>query len=127
MIISQSDVFDVPVTGSLASSYSALVFIREVNDFNRVFLFRNLSTTGLIIQIQENDGSGWTDVGSSITLGIRGSGSEVYGVTVESNHILRIVGKGGASDKELEVCYVRVVVDENGLDDDINVWTSPAV
>jgi hypothetical protein len=131
MFIVHNESFDVPASGSITSSegvagFSAILHIREGSDFNRTILFRNKCTSEIDVVVQENDGSGWLDIyGLSFELGAVASGSEVLGGLITSDYILRILAKGGCDAKDLEIGYCSMVVDDNGLDDDLDTLRSP--
>jgi len=92
--------------------------IREINTFNRVLTFKNLTDTTLSIKVQHSvDGSTWTDHVTTFTLD---SGDETV-VAITSLNLLRVVGSGKTDSKGLMVGYSRVHSDTQ------YIWQSPVI
>jgi len=119
MLATQSDIFDVP------NIEAVILTVRDVQTIaigamgNRLLYFENLTADTLSVQIQENSGSGWVDLGGPFSVGAIGSGSEIVWHSIDSVNPFRIQAQGGGDDTDLVISYTRAYAT-----DSVN-WTAP--
>lgn len=115
MLVTQSDVLDVPV------SLSTILTMRESSTYQRSLFLRNLSASTLGIQIESSldGGTTWALVGTAFSL----AAGEliVKEVAASVTGILRIRASGGGDDRDLEVAYARI------FDDTGHTWVAPVL
>ena len=119
MITSQVDILAVPVLiGTILTN-------REVSNFDRVLVLRNLSATETpIITIQQSaDGVTWANVLVPFTLALAEdlAFGDVHVEKITSGNMLRVRGSAGGNDRDLYVALIRVSVDTS------HIWRSPVL
>lgn len=114
MMVTQSQLFDVPV------SLSTIITIREGNTYARSLYFKNQSSSVLAINIEHSSDGGatWTLVGTAFSLAA--AAIAVKEITAAYSNILRIRASGGGDDRDLFVAYARMF-------DDGATWTDPTL
>lgn len=116
MYDTKSDILSVP------DSEATVLQLRYTSGYDRNILLRNLTSSVLTIKIQEYDGSSWENIGAAISLGVAGGGSDVEEKHITSGNILRIVGSGGSSDRDLFIAVSGYLGDGDEV-----IWSSPLV
>jgi len=114
MIITSSDVLDVPV------ALATVLTIREANSYARsVFLHNLTSGSDLAMELQySNDGgTSWSIIDTAFTL----AAGELITKEIESTYgqILRLRASGGGDDRDLHITYARI------FDDNQHNWVMP--
>ncbi|GAG62151.1 unnamed protein product [marine sediment metagenome] len=113
MIVTQTDT--LPTT--LAES-TVLTF-REVNSYNRMISFENLTTSSLSFKVEysADGGATWNSLITSFTVT---AGANVV-KTTENGNILRILGSGVTDSRGVMISYTRFFLDAT------HIWSSPVV
>ena len=113
MLVTQSDVFDVPI------SLSTILTIRENNTYERSLYFKNLTASDISIQIETSadGGSTWSLVDSAFTL----SANTIEVKQIEVTNILRLRASGGGDDRDIYLAYARIFNDAN------REWVRPLI
>lgn len=108
MLAVRSTIVDVPALED------AILTVRELNEFPRIFYFRNLTDSELTLQLQTSvDGVTWADSGSTFTVGAVASATEIVAKYITSTSMLRVQGSGGGDDKDLMIAYCMMYQDDN--------------
>jgi len=103
MLISQSDIFDVPQT------QDTILEIRETNTIGRILSFKNLRGQVLRVEIHKSDDGGttWTMMDQPMVLGPAGSESEEQMKDIDAEGFLRIQAAGGCGNEDLCLSFTR--------------------
>ena len=116
MVSLQEDIIDVP------SAVATVLTDRTGSSYQRTLVLRNLTSVELTYQLQYSaDGTTWTNLGTAVTLGVAGGGSDVEIENITNTNILRVRAQGGGEDRDMQVSLMRV------LDDSDKVWTRPVL
>lgn len=110
------DTLPVPVASGVVLN------IHAINASSRSLLMWNLTTGTLSLKVEGSvDGSTWTTLVTTFSLGPYGGGSDLRVEKITSNQILRIVGSGGGASRDLMVA----LIDPQG--DTGHTWQSPVI
>ena len=114
MLITQSDIMDVP------ASLSTIVTLRENNSWGRSLYFENKYSASLSIQIETSGDGGatWALIGTAFALAA--AAKIVKEVTAAYPNILRVRASGGGEDRDLYIGYARMFATTN-------TWTDPTL
>lgn len=113
MLVTQSDVFDIPI------SLATVLTIRENNTYQRSLYFSNLTAADISMQIETSadGGTTWSLVEPAFTL----SANTIEVREIEAANILRLRASGGGDDRDIYLAYSRIFKDSN------REWVSPLV
>ena len=102
MLVSQSDIFDVP------AAQATVLTIREVASRQRTLFFENLTTADtltILVEYSTDGGSTWMMAVTSFDLDP--GEIEVKNVLAAYTGILRVRASGGGEDRDLSIGYSR--------------------
>jgi len=113
MVISSTDVFDVPV------ALDTILNVRENSSWQRSLFIKNLSSSDLAIQLETSTdgGSSWSLIGTAFTLAA--GEITVKEIPAENPNIFRVRASGGGDDRDLHITYARI------FDDNQHNWVMP--
>jgi hypothetical protein len=114
VLVTQSDVFDIPM------SLSVVLNIRENNTYQRSLYFKNLlgaDTLAFQIETSADGGSTWTLIDTAFSV----AGGEIVVKEITAPNILRVRASGGGNDRDAYIAYARFIEDED------HEWVTPAI
>ena len=117
MLISQSDIFDVPQTKD------TILEIREGSTTGRILSFKNLRDQVLRVEIHKSDDGGttWTVMEQPIVLGPAGSELEEQMKDIDAEGFLKIQASGGRGNGDMAIVFVRTCPNQPA------VWSGPRI